>query len=107
MSVRARIDVDVVYHDYTDSSLAVGSSSEHLYVTPGAAVTATGTVGTSAISITGPTSCSTFCVKNTGSVVLRLGGVVSVPTGRLAVLPSTATIAAVGGNGAYSCVWVG
>lgn len=107
MAVRARIDVDVVFHDYSDSSLSVGTASEHLYVTPGGAVAVSGTVGTSAISVVGPTSCSTFCVKNTGSTVLRLGGVISVPAGRLAVVPTTATISAVGGNGSYSCIWVG
>jgi hypothetical protein len=107
MSVRARIDVDVVFHDYTDSSLSVGTASEHLYVTPGGAVATSGTVGTSAISVVGPTSCSTFAVKNTGTTVLRLGGAINVPAGRLATIPTTATIQAIGGNGSYSCVWVG
>lgn len=107
MSVRARIDTDIVFHDYTNTSISVGTASEHLYVTPGGAVAVSGTVGTSAISISGPTSCSTFCVKNTGNTVLRLGGVINVPAGRLSVTPTTATISSVGGNGAYSCVWVG
>ena len=107
MSVRARIDTDIVFHDYTATSLSVGSASEHLQVAPGAAVAVAGTVGTSAISIVGPTSCSSFAVKNTGNTVLRLGGAIDVPAGRLSVTPTTATIAAVGGPGAYSCVWVG
>ena len=109
MSVRARIDVDVVYHDYTATSLTVGAASEHLAVSPPAAVTVTGTVGTSAITITGLTSCSTFCVKNTGGTVLRLGGSIDVPAGRLAVIPTTAvpSVASVGGNGAYTVLWVG
>ena len=107
MSVRARVDVDVVFHDYSDVSLSVGSASEHLYVTPGGAVAVSGTVGTSAVTITGPASCSSFAIKNTGTTVLRLGGVINIPASRLAVIPTTATVQSVGGNGAYSCVWVG
>jgi len=109
MSVRARIDIDVVFQDATDTSLTVGAASEHLYVTPGGARAFSATAGTSAVAIAGLTSLSTLTVKNTGSTPLRLGGSVDIPAGRLAVIPTTTapTIQAVGGPGAYSCVWVG
>lgn len=109
MTYRARIDVDVVFHDIGESSISVGSVSEHLAVSPAASVAVSGTVGTSAVSITGPAALSTFAIKNTGTTVLRLGGAIDVPAGRLAVIPTTTapTVAAVGGNGTYSLVWVG
>lgn len=109
MSVKARIDVDVLFHDTDGSSLTVGSATEHLFQTPGAAVTISGTVGTSAVAISGPTSLTTLAIKNTGSGVLRLGGAIDVSAGRLAVIPTTAapTVQAVGGSGTYTCVWVG
>lgn len=109
MTVRARIDVDVVFHDSSEQTLTVGSVAEHIAVAPPAATAISGTAGTSAITISGLTSLSTFAIKNTGTTVLRLGGSIDVPAGRLAVIPTTTapTVASVGGNGAYSCVWVG
>jgi hypothetical protein len=109
MTVKARIDVDVVFHDATDSTMTVGSLSEHLLQTPSSAVAVSGTCGTSAVSIAGSGSLSTLAVKNTGSTPLRIAGAVDVPAGRMAVVPTTATITVqgVGGNGAYSCIWVG
>ncbi|NBW14410.1 MAG: hypothetical protein EBR82_41070 [Caulobacteraceae bacterium] len=107
MSIRARVDVDVVFHDYTDSSLSVGSTVEHIYVTPGGALTTAGTVGTTAVTIAGPASCTAFAVKNTGSSTIRIGGVIDVPPGRLCVTPTTATISVAAGTGSFSCVWVG
>lgn len=109
MTVKARIDVDVVFHDSAGSTFTVGSVSEHLMVSPGAATATAGTVGTSAVSLVGPTSVSTIAVKNTGSGVLRLAGAVNVPAGRLAVIPTTAaiTVQAPSGNGSYTFVWVG
>lgn len=109
MTVRARIDVDVVFHDTSESTLTVGSMAEHLAVAPSLATAITGTVGTSAVSISGAETLTTLAIKNTGTNVLRLGGAIDVPAGRLAVIPTTSapTVAAVGGNGAYSCVWLG
>lgn len=109
MTVKARIDVDVVFHDSSDSTMTVGSLSEHLMHSPAAAAATTGTCGTSAVTIVGSGSLSTLAVKNTGTNALRLAGAIDVPAGRLAVVPTTATITVqgVGGNGAYSCIWVG
>jgi hypothetical protein len=108
MAVRSRIDVDVVYHNYTDSSLSVGALSDHVAAAPAGAMTISGTCGTSAIQVAGLTAVSTLVVKNTGSRPLRLAGAIDVTAGRVAVLPTTATItvAGVGGAGAYTAVWV-
>lgn len=109
MSVRARIDVDVVYQDGDATSITVGSLTEHIQPPITVAATSSGTVGTSAVSIVGSTPLSTLVVKNTGNGVLRLAGAIDVSAGRVAVLPVTATvtISAPGGNGSYSHVWVG
>jgi len=162
----ARLDVDAVFHSVTETSLSVGSLSEHLAITPSAAESFTTSSGTAAKAIVGPTSVSTIVLKNTGKAPLllasslksiqdrvdeisvRLGqlafieGVtatqstvvvsavelttlsgkasaiskdlnsahaISVPAGRVAVIPTTATItvAAPSGTGSYSCVWLG
>lgn len=110
MTVRARIDVDVVFHDSSESSLTVGSVAEHLAVSPSGAKAINGTVGTAAVAISGGLgTLSTLAIKNTGTTVLRVAGAIDVPAGRLAVIPTATppTVASVGGNGAYSCVWVG
>lgn len=109
MSYRARIDVDAVYHDVTETSITVGSLSDHILSTPASAVSSTGTVGTSAVSIVGATPLTTLVIKNTGSSALRLAGAINVSAGRVAVLPTTATItvSAPSGSGSYSCIWVG
>jgi hypothetical protein len=109
MSFRARIDVDIVYHDYSDTALSVGTLSEHVAMTPTSAATITGTCGTSAVQIVGTAPLSTLVVKNTGTRGLRLGGAIDVAAGRVAVIPTTATVtvAGVGGSGAYTAIWVG
>lgn len=109
MSVRARIDVDVVYQDGDSNSITVGSLTEHIQPAITVATASSGTVGTSAVSIVGTPPLSTLAVKNTGNGVLRLAGGIDVAAGRLAVLPVTATVTIVapGGNGSYSCLWVG
>lgn len=109
MTIKTRIDVDAVYHDVTGSSITVGSLSDHIAGTPAQAVSSTGTVGTSAVSLVGATTLSTLVVKNTGTGVLRLAGAIDVTAGRVAVLPTTATItvSAPGGNGSYSMIWIG
>jgi hypothetical protein len=109
MTIRARIDVDAVYHDSTSTSITVGSLADHLLVSPGAAQTIVASVGTAAVSISGPSSLSTLVVKNTGASVLRLGGSINITAGRVAVIPTTSTItvSSPSGSGSYSCLWVG
>lgn len=109
MTVRARIDVDAVYHDVSDTSLTVGNLAEHLAPSLTTAQTITGTAGTSSVQISGSTPLSTLVVKNTGNTVLRLAGSVDVAAGRLAVLPVTATItvSAPSGSGSYTAIWMG
>lgn len=109
MTIKTRIDVDAVYHDVTGTSITVGTLSDHIAGTPSAAVSSTGTVGTAAVSLAGATSLSTLVIKNTGTGVLRLAGSVDVTAGRVAVLPTTATItvSSPGGNGSYSMIWIG
>lgn len=109
MTIRARVDTDVIFHDSTDTVFQIGSLSEHLLTTPAAASATTAVATTTAASIVGSGSLSTLAVKNTGTTVLRLAGAISVPAGRVAVIPTTATItvASVGGTGTYSAVWIG
>jgi hypothetical protein len=109
MTVRARIDVDAVYHDTDGNSLTVGTLSEHLAPALTTAQTIGRSVGTASVQIVGTTPLSTLVVKNTGNSVLRLAGSVDVAAGRLAVLPVTATItvSAPSGSGSYTAIWMG
>lgn len=109
MTVRARIDVDAVYHDASDSSLTVGVISEHVSPSLTTAQTINGSVGTAAVQIVGATPLSTLVVKNTGSSVLRLAGAINVAAGRVAVLPvtTTITVSAPSGSGSYTALWMG
>jgi hypothetical protein len=109
MTIRARIDVDAVYQNATDTSLAIGTLAEHLSPSLTTALTITGTAGTASVQISGSTPLSTLVVKNTGNSVLRLAGGVDVAAGRLAVLPVTATItvSAPSGSGSYTALWMG
>lgn len=109
MTIRARIDTDVIYHDSTETVFQIGSLSEHTLSTPTVAQTISGTATTAAVQITGSGSLTTLAVKNTGSGALRLAGAIDVPAGRVAVIPTTATItvSAVGGTGSYTAIWIG
>ena len=109
MTIRARVDTDVIYHDATDTSFNIGSLSEHSLATVTSAKTITGTAATSAVQIVGVLPLSTLAVKNTGTTVLRLAGAIDVPAGRLAVIPTTATItvSAPSGSGSYTALWIG
>lgn len=109
MTIRARVDTDIIFHDTTDSTFTIGSLSEHTMNTATSALTIAATVGTSATQIVGSGPLSTLAVKNTGSGYLRLAGAINVPSGRVAVIPTTATItvAAVAGAGSYTAIWVG
>lgn len=106
MTVKARIDVDAVYHDSDAASLTVGVLSEHISPSLTTAQTVNGTVGTSAVQIVGAGPLSTLVVKNTGATSLRLAGSMDVAAGRVAVLPVTATIT-VSGPGSYTALWMG
>jgi len=109
MTVRARIDIDTVYHEASDTSLTIGNLSEHLSPALTSAQTISGSVGTAAVQIVGATPLSTLVVKNTGASALRLAGSINVSAGRLAVLPVTATItvSAPSGSGTYTAIWMG
>jgi hypothetical protein len=109
MTARARIDIDAVYHSGDDSTLTVGNLSEHLSPNLTSALTVSGTAGTAAVQIVGATPLSTLVVKNTGNGILRLAGSVDVAAGRVAVLPTTATItvSAPSGSGSYTALWMG
>lgn len=110
MSVEARVDVDVVFHDSTGSTFTVGSVDDHQFATPGGCETITGSVGTAAETIVSSVSTlSTLAVKNTGSSVLRIAGAIDVAADRVAVLPITTsvTVEAPSGSGSYAAIWVG
>lgn len=107
MSVNSRLDIDVIVHSSTDTAFEVDALSEHSAST--VAIGVSGTVGTSAVSIGSTGVMSTLAVRNVGSTTLRLAGAVSIPAGRLAVVPATAsmTLASAAGVGSYSAIWVG
>lgn len=110
MSVQARIDCDVVFHDQDGGVFTLGSASEHIRVSPTAATTISGSVGTAAVSLTSSVATlSTLAIKNTGTNLLRVAGAFNVPAGRMTVLPVTATVtvASVSGTTDYVAVWIG
>lgn len=109
MTIRARVDTDVIFHDSTETVFEIGSLSEHTIATVTSASTISGTVATAAVTIVGSGPLSTLAVKNTGNSVIRLAGVIDVPAGRLAVIPttSTLTVSAPSGAGSYTAVWIG
>lgn len=109
MTIKARIDVDAIYHDAGDTSLTVGVLSEHISPSLTTAQTINGSVGTAAVQIVGTTPLSTLVVKNTGSSTLRLAGSIDVAAGRVAVLPvsATITVSALAGSGTYTALWMG
>lgn len=113
MSLRSKLDVDLVCHNAGTATFVVNSLSEHSLVEPNAIQFTGGavpvTVGTSAVSISGPTVLTTLVIKNEGSQPLRVAGAIDIQAGRVAVLPVTATVtvASVSGQGSYSSLWVG
>lgn len=109
MSVKAQIDVDVVYHDQDGSSLTVGVVSDHARPAVTVGHTLSGTVSTSAVALSAAGPLSTLAIKNTGSGLLRVAGAFNVPEGRVAVLPvsSPVTVQAVAGQASYTAIWVG
>lgn len=110
MTLRAKLDIDLVTHDAGTATFVVNSLTEHSLTAPNVVqYTGSATVGTSAVSISGPTVLSTLVVKNEGAQALRVAGAIDVQAGRVAVLPVTATVtvAAVTGQGTYSALWVG
>lgn len=109
MTVKAQIDVDVVYHDQDGQSLTVGVVSDHSRPAVTAGHTLSGTVSTTAVTLSAAGPLSTLAIKNTGASLLRVAGAFNVPEGRVAVLPvsSPVTVQAVSGQAAYTAIWVG
>ena len=110
MTLRSKLDVDLVCHDAGTATFVVNSLSDHFLIEPNVIqYTGPATVGTSAVSITGPTILSTLVVKNEGAQPLRIAGAINISAGRVAVLPVTATVtvASVSGQGSYTALWVG
>jgi hypothetical protein len=109
MATRARIDIDVVFQQGDASTITVGSLTEHLSPTLSSATQINGSVGTAAVTITGPTPVSTIVVKAGAGGTLRVNGAMELSAGRLAVFPVTAsiTLSAPSGAGTYSCIWAG
>lgn len=110
MTLRSKLDIDLICHNAGTATFIVNSVSDHFLIEPNVVqFTGPATVGTSAISISGPTILSTLVVKNEGSTTLRLAGAIDVQTGRVTVLPVTATVtvASLGGQGSYTALWVG
>lgn len=109
MTARVRVDTDVVFQQGDTATITVGSLTEHLSPSISSAQTISGTVGTTAVSISGAGPLSTLALKNTGQGMLRVAGAVDLSPGRLAILPITATVtvAVASGQGSYSCIWVG
>lgn len=108
MTIQARVDVDIVYHDSSDTTFTVGAVSDH--ARPAAVgYTLSGTVATSAVTLTAAGAVTTLAIKNTGTTLLRVAGAFNVPAGRVAVLPvaSSVTVAAVSSPAQYTAVWVG
>ena len=109
MTTTSRIDTDVVFHDTNGNVFTLGSVSEHVRGTLACqSVSATLTTATVSLTTTLAT-LSAVAIKNSGSSVIRIAGAISVPAGRVAVLPVTATftVASVSGAGEYQAVCVG
>lgn len=109
MTTASRIDTDVVFHDTNGNVFTLGAVSEHLRGTASCQmVTATVSTATAALATT-LLSLSTVAIKNSGSSVLRVAGAISIPAGRVAVLPTTSTftIASASGSGEYQAACVG
>jgi len=110
MTLRSKLDVDLVCHDAGTATFVVNNLSDHFLIEPNVIqYTGSATVGTSAVSISGPTVLSTLVVKNEGTQPLRIAGAINISAGRVAVLPVTATVtvASVSGQGSYTALWVG
>lgn len=109
MTTASRIDTDVVFHDTNGNVFTLGAVSEHLRGTAACqSITATVSTATAALTTT-LSSLSAVAIKNTGSSVIRIAGAISLPAGRVAVLPvtSTFTVSSVSGSGEYQAICVG
>tara|TARA_Y100001937_G_C7053852_1_gene300430 strand:+ start:173 stop:508 length:336 start_codon:yes stop_codon:yes gene_type:complete len=108
MSFRARVDIDVIYHELSDSSISIGSLSDHYLTNPTRCETVTDNVtsATEPITTLNMTTVSALALKNTGESTLRLEGCIDVTAGRLVILPVTElpTISAPSGTGSYKAV---
>lgn len=109
MSIQARVHSDIVFHDKGASAFTVGSLSDHVFSTPSTASIFTAVATTQSASIAGSGSLTTLAVKNTGTEPIRLAGAITVPAGRMAVLPVTATVSVqtTAGESAYTAIRIG
>lgn len=109
MSFEARVHADVVFHEKSSTSFTVGSLSDHIFETPSNATVFSGVAPSLAENITPIDTMSTLALKNTGSENLTLAGVIIVPPGRMALLPTsqTLTVESQSGNGTYTAIWLG
>lgn len=111
MSYDARVSVDVVFHNNGGNTFEVGYVSEHLSRsgTVCEAITETVTDEPETITATTATNLNTLAIKNSGTSDIVIEGVITVPAGRVAVLPTSAafTVEAPSGLGQYTAIWVG
>jgi hypothetical protein len=109
MSIEARVHAEIVYHDKGTATFTVGAVTDHAYATPLSAgvLTAVATTAATAVPVTG--SVTTLGIKNTGNTPIRLGGVIPISPGRLAILPVTATltVSTTASVSSYTAVWLG
>jgi hypothetical protein len=109
MSIEARVHSEIVYHDKGTATFSIGSVTDHQYLQPTSASVTTAVATTAAVNIAGSGSLTTLGVKNTGSNPIRIGGVLPITPGRLAILPVTATVTVqtTAGVSSYTAVWIG
>lgn len=111
MSYEARVSVDVVFHNKGQNTFEVGYVSDHLSRLEGVceSITETVTADPEAVTATTASSLDTLAIKNSGSSDIVIGGVITVPAGRVAVLPTSTpvTVEAPSGIGEYTAIWVG
>ena len=109
MSFKARVDIDIVFHEETANIFGVGSISEHLLHTPTRCEEVSDNNVTSAqepITTLALNTVSMIALKNTGTTTLRLEGAIDISSGRLVVLPVTdlPSVSAPSGSGSYTAV---
>jgi len=109
MSIKARVHSDVVFHDNSGSTFTVGALSDHVFSTPSVASIITAVATTQVANISGSGSLTTLAIKNTGTQPIRVAGAISVPAGRMAVLPVTATVSVqtTASESAYTAIRIG
>lgn len=109
MSFEARIHADVVFHERSASSFTVGSLSDHVFSEPTDAQIISGTAGDTAEDVPGQGSLTTLAIKNTGTEPIRVADGFDLAPGRMAVIPTTATVSVVAtvAPSTYTAIWIG